>query len=61
VWPDPAAAAVFRSVGAGEVWALAWVDGALVAPLALLKPAGLFQKPQLIHLVPGHPATPLAT
>ncbi|HYF95333.1 MAG TPA: hypothetical protein VD969_24240 [Symbiobacteriaceae bacterium] len=36
--------------------AVAWVDGALVAPLAILVPGGLLRRARLVHLVAGAPA-----
>jgi hypothetical protein len=63
VWPDPTAAAVFRTAGAAlksdDVWAVVWKEDALVQPLALLSPPGLLKNAELIHLVPGLPRTRL--
>jgi hypothetical protein len=63
VWPDPAAAEVFRTAGealtSDDVWAVVWKDDALVQPLALLSPPGLLKNAALIHLVPGLPRTRL--
>jgi hypothetical protein len=59
VWPDPAAAAAFAGVRDEKAWALTWVEGATIRPLALLSPPGFFKHPALIHLVPGLPQTPL--
>ena len=57
VWPDPATAAAFAGVRDDKVWALTWVEGAAIRPLALLSPPGFFKHPALIHLVPGLPQT----
>jgi hypothetical protein len=63
VWPDPAAAEVFRTAGealrSDDVWAVVWKDDALVQPLALFSPPGLLKNAELIHLVPGLPRTGL--
>ena len=59
VWPHPATAAAFQAAATGKGWALAWVDGSLILPLALLSPGGLFRSGRLIHLVEGAPADPL--
>ncbi len=50
---------MFAGVSEEKVWALAWVEGAVIKPLVLVSPPGFFKQPALIHLVPGLPATPL--
>lgn len=55
VWPAPSTEAAFRSVVSDRHWALAWMQGALTTPLALIVPGGRLHKPRLIHLVPGNP------
>ncbi|HLN65526.1 MAG TPA: hypothetical protein VK464_28715, partial [Symbiobacteriaceae bacterium] len=56
-FPDPAEADLLRTVmNGGPVWTVAWTEGALLTPLAVLHPGGkLWGKPALTHLVPGIP------
>ncbi|HYF76663.1 MAG TPA: hypothetical protein VD973_06010 [Symbiobacteriaceae bacterium] len=58
-WLHPAMMEAARTALQHSQWALAWVEGALVAPLALLIPGGLFRRSKLVHLVPGAPAEAL--
>jgi hypothetical protein len=57
VWPDPAVAPLLRqAMNGGPAWTLTWTEGALMVPLAVLRPGGRFWgKPRLVHLVPGLP------
>jgi hypothetical protein len=59
VWADDAARAAFRAAAPERVWAVAWCDAGLIAPLAVVVPGGLFSQPRLVHLVPGCLAEPL--
>jgi hypothetical protein len=55
-WPDPASARAFRSAaGSSLVWAITWVEGSLVTPLAAVT-YGLASRARLVHLVPGNPS-----
>ena len=60
VWPSPSTEAAFRSAVADRHWALAWMQGALTTPLALIVPGGRLHQPRLIHLVPGTPEATIA-
>jgi hypothetical protein len=58
-WLHPAMMEAARTALQHSQWALAWVEGALVAPLALLIPGGLLRRSKLLNLVPGAPAEAL--
>lgn len=55
-WLHPSMMEAARVALQHSQWALAWVDGALVAPLAVLSPGGLLRRARLYQLVPGAPA-----
>jgi hypothetical protein len=55
-WLDPTAREVFRRSAGDQSWALAWGDGGLVMPLALVAPRETLRPPRLTHLVPGAPS-----
>jgi hypothetical protein len=58
-WADSAAATEFRAAVSDQAWAVAWCQEGLIAPLALIRPGGLFRQGRLVHLVPGNPEEPL--
>ena len=60
VWLDSAAAEAFRTPSAETCWALVWMDGAAVVPVALVAPAGHGSPARLTHLIPGLPSDALA-
>lgn len=61
VWPDNRPASLFATAAGDRAWTLAYVDGALVMPLCLLRPGGLLRRPAQLHLVPGTPEVHVAT
>jgi hypothetical protein len=59
VWPDLAMAWAFQDAATSPVWAIAWVDGALVAPLAIVEPGDGTRPARVVHLVHGNPSDKL--
>jgi hypothetical protein len=54
-WPDPATSQAFRAAAREPVWTIAWIDGPLVVPLAILIPPGFLSPAKLVHLTHGNP------
>lgn len=61
VWLDPTAAASFCAAPFEKVWSIVWMDGAAVAPVAMLLLGGSGRPPRLVHLIPGSPSDVIAT
>jgi hypothetical protein len=60
VWLDPNIPPVFeRALGDGG-WAIVWMVGQSLAPLAVVRPGGLLRQAQLVPLIPGGQPLPLA-
>jgi hypothetical protein len=59
VWPDPAAAEAFRQAATRPVWTVTWVDGPIVAPLAIVEPGDGTRPARVVHLVHGNPSDKL--
>jgi hypothetical protein len=59
VWPDPATSLAFQDAATQPVWTIAWLDGPLVTPLAIVKPGDGTRPARLVHLVEGNPGDDL--
>jgi hypothetical protein len=59
-WCDPSAARILPSRKGQSAWGIAWVQKGLIVPLALVLPGGMLHPPQIVHLLDGGVAQPLA-
>ena len=57
-WPTPDVAAAFAEAG-DQPWGMAWTDGDLVVPLALVEPTRASRPARLAHLLLGRATDPL--
>ena len=55
VWLDPSAAEALGRAPTAKVWAIAWMEGAAVVPVALVTTGSKVSPPRLTHLIPGSP------
>jgi hypothetical protein len=55
IWLDRTAAEAFQTRTSEKAWAIVWLDGAAVVPVALLTPSAPGNPPRLTHLIPGTP------
>jgi len=55
VWLDPSTAEAFGQAPSAKLWAIVWMEGTAVVPVALLTLGGLVSPPRLTHLIPGTP------
>ena len=60
-WLDRSTRTAFLDAASGPSWALAWVEGETIVPLALLAPGGIGRVARLVHLIPGTPADVLSS
>jgi hypothetical protein len=60
VWMDPTAAEAFGRSPVEKPWAVVWMEGAAIVPVALLIPDGRVNPLRLTHLIPGSPSDALA-
>jgi hypothetical protein len=58
VWLDAGIPATFERAVSDEGWAIAWMVGQALAPLAIVRPGGILRQAQLLPLIPG--AEPLS-
>ena len=61
VWLDPSAVEAFATAPTEQVWAIAWMEGAAIVPVALLTPGGRVNPARLTHLIPGAPSDVIST
>ena len=60
VWLDPTAAEAFQSLPFDRPWAVVWMEGAAIVPVAVVTPTRQPRTPRIIHLLPGAPSDALA-
>jgi len=60
-WLDDTAAAVLAQAPDKQAWAIVWVAGGLIAPVARIVPGQSGRPARLIHLVPGAPEAILSS
>jgi hypothetical protein len=60
-WLDQSAGDALRWAPTPKVWAIVWLEGAAVVPVALVTPVAPGSPARLTHLIPGLPSDVLAT
>src|SRR5262249_44714231 len=61
LWLDPSGPELLAPANDTHVWSVAWTDGGVVMPVALLVPGSSGRPARIAHLLPGGPSDVLAT
>jgi hypothetical protein len=61
IWLDPTAAEAFGTASDARPWAIVWLEGAAVVPVARLVLGGPGRSVRVVHLLPGSPSDVIST